>query len=358
MVVATMRPVTVSPAARACWNSLLRFVPATLSLCILMASMISASRPFSFRILSVSMQWTLRSAPQSSTSRSCSNPARPHASSSRPSLRARARMTASEARQWLIILSFLMCCPSSASASSLDMDMAPPPLDHGLLSRRLPHEVHHGLAVPLTGSHPFRGDRLESLQVLCRQGHLEGRDVLLQPFPALRPGDGYDVLAPGKHPGQGQLRRRAPLFGGHLPDAVRQLEVAQEVFLLEAGIGAPEIVPGQVPGGCDRPCQKTPPQGAVGHKPDPELPAHRQGPVLVVPRPQGVLALEGRDGVHGVGPADGLRARLRETDVADLSFLHQGSHGTHGFLDRHLRVHAVLVVEIDEVDAKPLQTGL
>src|SRR5512136_323035 len=246
MVVAMMRPVTVSPAARACWNSVLLFVPAAVSLCILMASMISASKPFSFRILSVSRQWTLRSALQSSTSRSCSRPARPHFSSSRPSLRARARMTASEARQWLIIRSFWICCPSSASASSRDMDMVSSPLARGIPSRRFSHEVHHGLAVTLAGSHPFRGDRLEARPILCREDQIEGRDVLLQPFPALCPGDRDDILAPGKHPGEGQLSRRTPLFLRHLADRICQRQVLPEVLLLEAGIRAPKIVLAQI----------------------------------------------------------------------------------------------------------------
>jgi hypothetical protein len=44
--------------------------------------------------------------------------------------------------------------------------------------------------------------------------------------------------------------------------------------------------------------------------------------------------------------------------VPNLSRLDQLAHGTHGLLDRRLGVDAVLVVEVDVVDAQPLERRL
>src|ERR1700737_2657099 len=47
-----------------------------------------------------------------------------------------------------------------------------------------------------------------------------------------------------------------------------------------------------------------------------------------------------------------------KAQVAHFSCAHQFSHGPDGFFDWSLRVHAVLVIQIDGLDAKALQTGL
>jgi len=62
--------------------------------------------------------------------------------------------------------------------------------------------------------------------------------------------------------------------------------------------------------------------------------------------------------MHRVGPADRLRTRLGEPEEADLALLHEPGHGPHGLLDGHLRVHPVLVVQVDDVDAETLQARL
>ena len=44
--------------------------------------------------------------------------------------------------------------------------------------------------------------------------------------------------------------------------------------------------------------------------------------------------------------------------MPDLALLNEAGHRSDGVLDRHRRVHAVLVVEIDAVDPEPPQAGL
>ena len=46
---------------------------------------------------------------------------------------------------------------------------------------------------------------------------------------------------------------------------------------------------------------------------------------------------------------------LGQAEVAHLALLHQLGHGAHRLLDRRVGVDAVLVVEVDHLDAEPLQ---
>jgi hypothetical protein len=52
---------------------------------------------------------------------------------------------------------------------------------------------------------------------------------------------------------------------------------------------------------------------------------------------------------------DRLRAGLGQADVAHLAGLDELRHRSHGVLDRGLRVDAVLVVEVDVIDAEALE---
>ena len=58
------------------------------------------------------------------------------------------------------------------------------------------------------------------------------------------------------------------------------------------------------------------------------------------------------NGVHDVGPADGLLPRHREPEKANLASVHELLYRPHRLLDGPLRVHTVLVVEVDVVHAK------
>ena len=62
--------------------------------------------------------------------------------------------------------------------------------------------------------------------------------------------------------------------------------------------------------------------------------------------------------MHDVGPADGVRRGLRQAETAHLALGHQLAHGPDGLLDRGVGVHAVLVVEVDVVDAQPGQRAV
>ena len=94
-------------------------------------------------------------------------------------------------------------------------------------------------------------------------------------------------------------------------------------------------------------------QRAERDEPDAELGKCRDDLGLRGPPPQRVLGLQRGDGLHGVGAADRARRRLRHPEVADLPGLDQVAHGAGGVLDGDLRVDAVLVEQVDVVDAQP-----
>jgi hypothetical protein len=58
---------------------------------------------------------------------------------------------------------------------------------------------------------------------------------------------------------------------------------------------------------------------AEGHEADAELLQQRQDLLLGLAPPQGVLALQGRDRLHGVRAADAVGARLGQAEVLDLA---------------------------------------
>jgi hypothetical protein len=99
-------------------------------------------------------------------------------------------------------------------------------------------------------------------------------------------------------------------------------------------------------------------QRAIWDEADAELAAGREDLVLDVAHPERVLGLQRGDRVHGVRAADRRRRGLAEPEEADLPLLHELGHRPDRLLDWHLRVDAVLVVEVDVIGAEPLERRL
>src|SRR5439155_15746363 len=59
-----------------------------------------------------------------------------------------------------------------------------------------------------------------------------------------------------------------------------------------------------------------------------------------------------------MGAADGIGAGLAQAEVAHLALLHEPRHGADRVLDRHSGVDAVDVIEVDRLDAEPLEARL
>jgi len=64
------------------------------------------------------------------------------------------------------------------------------------------------------------------------------------------------------------------------------------------------------------------------------------------------------DRLHRVCAADRLRSRFGQAEVLDLALLNQVLHRARDVLDGHIRIDAVLVMQIDRVDLEPLERAL
>jgi hypothetical protein len=115
---------------------------------------------------------------------------------------------------------------------------------------------------------------------------------------------------------------------------------------------APEVAGVEILGLLERAGKKAAAERAVGDDADAEFLAGRQDGGLQVARPQRVLALQRGDRMHLCGAPNGVRRGFGQSEVTHLAGLDQIRHGAHGFLDLDLRVDAVLVVQIDMIDAQ------
>ena len=74
--------------------------------------------------------------------------------------------------------------------------------------------------------------------------------------------------------------------------------------------------------------------------------------------PEGILALQGRDRLHGMSFADRIDTRLRRAKMLCLTLDNQLLYSPCNILDRHIGIDAMLVEEVDVVSTKPLQASL
>jgi MFS family permease len=178
-----------------------------------------------------------------------------------------------------------------------------------------------------------------------------GAEVLLEPVQLRRPWDGDDPRLAGEQPGERDLRRRDPLPRRDRAQQVHQRPVRLPVLGCEAGDGVAEVAAVEGRRLVDLAGQEAPAERAEGDEADAELLERRQDLLLRLPPEQRVLALQGGDALHRVGATDGLHARLGEAEVPDLPLLDELLDGPRDLLDRHVGIHAMLVVEVDRVDA-------
>src|SRR5437867_669370 len=221
-----------------------------------------------------------------------------------------------------------------------------------LLGRDRPQ---HDLGIAEPGGGAGRHDGVDRRQVLGRERDRERARVLLEVRPPLGPRDGDDVLALREHPGERELRGLAALARRERFEVAHEVEILLEVLALEAGREAAVVVGREVLEALDLPGQEAAPERAVGDEADPELATGGEDPVLRVAAPERVLGLHRGDRVHRAGAAERLGPRLGEAEPAHLARAHEVGHRTHGVLDRGARVHPVLVVEVDRLDAEALQ---
>ena len=97
------------------------------------------------------------------------------------------------------------------------------------------------------------------------------------------------------------------------------------------------------------------PQRTEGNKSDAEFLERRHHFRFRLSPPQRVFALQRGDGLNGVRATDRLHARFRKAEVLHLALLDQILHRSGDIFDRHVRIDAVLIEEVDDVGLQPLE---
>jgi hypothetical protein len=105
----------------------------------------------------------------------------------------------------------------------------------------------------------------------------------------------------------------------------------------------------------DAPGEEAPAERAERHQPDVEFLQDAEDFLFGLTPEQRVLALQGRDRGYRVRPADGARSGLGQAEVPHLARRDQFPDRSGDLLDRHLRVHPVLVQQVNPPGAQPPQ---
>jgi hypothetical protein len=219
------------------------------------------------------------------------------------------------------------------------------------------HQVHHVFGVALAGGGAVGRYFVDAPQIVGGEFHVQGGDVFFQIIAAFGTGDGDDVVAFGKQPGQGELTRSAVLFFGQLFNTRDEIEILLKVFALEAWRKAAIVIFAEVLEFFDLACQEPTAERAVSNEGDAQFTRGRKDFIFGIARPKRVFRLQGCDGMNGVSAANGGGRSFGKAEETDFSFAHQLSHGAHGFFDRSLGINAMLVIKVDRVDVETLEAG-
>src|SRR5437868_1238182 len=218
--------------------------------------------------------------------------------------------------------------------------------------------LHAGFGIAGAGCGADRGHCRDRLGLLGSQPHLQCAEIFLQPLDPLRARDRDDVGALRQEPGKAELRDGAALVGGDRLDAFDERAVLLKIVAGEARVTGAGVALGEVGEIRHDAGEQAAPQGRVGDKGHAEIARRLARFLRLLTIEQRIFALHGGDRVYRMGAPDALGVRLAEPEVAHLSLLDDAAHRADRVLDRHARVDAVLVVEVDRVDPQPLQAGL
>jgi hypothetical protein len=217
-------------------------------------------------------------------------------------------------------------------------------------------DAGHGCGdVTVSGESAGRSDFFDTLQVVLRQPDIDGCGIFFQIFHTLRAGDGDYVIALVEQSRQRELRCRAAFFGSNFFQVLADAQVLFDVSLLEARMVFAVIVLLEILR--FQRAQEPAAEWAVCNKRDAEFSGGGEDSVFGITCPERVLGLQSGDGMHPVGSTDCCCGGFRESEVFYLALLNKFCHGADGFFDGNFGVDAVLVVEVDDVDAKAAEAG-
>ena len=201
----------------------------------------------------------------------------------------------------------------------------------------------HMLGIAGTLNLYLRGRSVDVAQILRRQLDIGRPEVFREPRELCGAGNGNDPGLLGEQPGKGDLRRRSLLAGGQ-PEQIHQRLVGLPGFGREARQPLAEVGVGQHGRFVDRAGEEAPAERAEGNKPDAQLIQLRE-----------FAAVASRANIRSATPSraarrargEPWRARFGEAEVFHLARLDQFLHGAGDVFDRHVRIDAVLVEQVD-----------
>ncbi len=190
-------------------------------------------------------------------------------------------------------------------------------------------------------------------------GEFEGRaaEVFFEPGELGCAGDGDYPGFLGEEPCEGNLRGRGLLLLSELRHEVHDGLVGFAVFFGEAWDDGAEVGAVELGGAVDLAGEETFAERAEGDEADAEFFEGGHDGLFRLAPEEGVLALEGGDGLYGVGAADGVGTSFGEAEVLDLACGDEVFDGPGGVFDGGVGVDAVLVVEVDDVGLEALEGG-
>src|SRR6266849_9186133 len=205
-------------------------------------------------------------------------------------------------------------------------------------------DAPHGLGgVARAGGGARRRHFVNARQVLRREHDFHRTEILVQISASLGADEGNNLFAARQQPGKRELRGRAVFLPGDLLDAPDKLEIALEIFSLEARRIAAVVAGRKIFEAPDAPRQEAAAQRRIGDKTNAQLAARRQDFVFGVAGPQRIFGLKRRDRMNGRGATQGCGRGFGKTQRAHLALLDQLCHGSDRIFDRGVWVDAMLI---------------
>src|SRR5438270_4121617 len=217
---------------------------------------------------------------------------------------------------------------------------------------------HAAFGIAGAGGGADRDHFRDRFGLLGSQPHLQCAEIFLKPLDPLGARDRDHVGALRQEPGKAELRDGAALVGGDRLDAFDERAVLLKILTGEARVTGAGVALGEVGEIRHNAGEQAAAQGCVGDKRHAEIARRLARFLRLLAVEQRIFALHRGDRVYRMGAPNALGVRLAEPVVAHVGLLDEAAHRADRVLDRHARVDAVLVVEVDRVDAEPLQAGL
>ena len=162
---------------------------------------------------------------------------------------------------------------------------------------------------------------------------------------------GHDPWLLGQQPRERDLGGRNALARRHLSNEIDQRPVCLERFGSKAGNQSAEIRGVELGVFIDFTGEKARPQWTEANETDAKLFQGWENLAFRPPPPQGILALNRREGLHCVSASDRLCASFRKPEMFDFAHLDQLLYRAGDVLNRHGGVNTMLIEQVDYIDA-------